>query len=297
MLKNLYIFEPTVDFGQINPQSTLIDSIDIELTYDQYHTSVVDLSPQQICSIVDYFDTVTFVEQGFDRQSDLYEETTVLLNFLSHRCTILNFVNDSTVDFIDKTEIYQRSEGPVLWTFGCSHSHGIALDSFDQCYSSILSKTLDRPLKSITRPGTSIEWSLRHLIHARLQPGDTVIWQLTTPGRFTKGSDKLGQVREVMLKDGLRTDIDFFTDSQIFYQHVNCLNIGLKFLRSQQVSFAFISTDPQSAIYYDCVREYTKHPEYCYLPGYMVDLANNGIHFGPLTHQNIANGLLAFLTR
>lgn len=296
MLKNLYIFEPTVDFGQVDSTSTLLDCADIKLTKNQYHTSLGDLTPQQILSIVNYFDTITFIDQGFDKQSNLYNETLILLNFLQHFCKIINFVKDDTVNFINNREIYQRPNVPVLWALGCSHSHGVGLDTFDQCYSSILSKKINCPLKSITQPGSSTEWSLRHLMNANLQPGDTIVWQLTTPERFTKGIETPDLTREVMLKNGSSDDIDFFSDSQVFYHQINCLNIGLKFLRNQPVTVVVISLN-NASLYYRCLIEYTKHPEYCYLPGFDVDYGNDGMHFGPNSHQNIADGLLKFLKR
>lgn len=297
MLKNLYIFEPTINFNQVDPSSILLTQPGIELTHANYHTSLGDLTAQQICSIAEQFDTITFVDQGFNKQSIIYKETIILLNFLQHSNTVINFVKGSQHTFINNQKIYQRPDTPTLWTFGCSHTEGIGLNTFEQSYGSIMSKYLEYPLVTIAQSGSSIEWSLRHLINADLHAGDIVVWQITTPERFTKASDSNGHVTEVLLKNGSAIDIEFFSDPQIFYHFINYLNIGLQYLRSQPVKFAITSLDSRSDLYYNCLTEFTKNPEYCYLPGSNVDMANDNIHYGPISHQNLANGLLKFLKR
>jgi len=297
MLKTLYIFEPTVNFNLIESSSILLTRCDSELTHNKYHTSLGDMTSQEICSIVDQFDLISFVEDGFNKSSTIYKETLLLLNFLQHRHTVVNFTKDNVINFINADEITQRPTSPVLWVFGCSHSHGEGLDSFEQCYSSILSKELNLPLKSITKSGSSLGWSFRHMMQANIQPDDLVIWQLTTPERFTKATNFTGEYKEILLKNASMEEVLFWSDLQLFYNHINYLNIGLKFLRNLKVKSIITSLDNISNLYYQCLMEYTKHPEYCYLPGYNVDIGNDNIHFGPLSHQNLANGILKFLSK
>jgi len=296
MSKTLYIFEPTLDFNHIDPTSILLDQLDVDLIHNKYHTSLGDLSNQEICSIADQFDLISFVDHKFNKNSNIYKETVILLNFLQHRHNVINFTKNNVIDFISDQTIFQRPDVPVLWVFGCSHSHGDGLDDFNQCYSSILSKELNLPLKSITQPGSSLGWSFRHMMQANIQPNDLVIWQLTTPERFTKVIDFDEQSREILLKDAAVTDLAFFSDPQIFYYHVNYLTSGLAFLRNLKVKLVVTSLDNASDLYYRCLIEYTKHPEYCYLPRYNVDIGNDNLHFGPLTHQNLASGILKFLS-
>jgi len=296
-MRTLYIFEPTTNLNLIHPNSILLNHVGITLTGNQYHTSLGDLLAQQILSIVTQFDVIEFVDTGFDQQSAIYRETVNLLNFLSHRCVVKNFSPGSVIDFISRTEIFERADCPLLWVFGCSHSHGVGLDNGDQRYSALLSQQLGLPLKSITQPGASFEWSLRHLMQADIRVGDTVIWQVTTPDRFSRGLDFLGTTKELVLKAASRQEVDFFTDEQIFYHHINFLNMGLKFLRKQQIKFAFTSLDTVSQVNQLCIKQYVNHDEYCYLPGYNVDVGNDNIHFGPQSHQNLASGLAKFLMR
>jgi hypothetical protein len=297
LIKNLYIFEPTIDFSQIDSSSILLDRTDVDFVHVNYHTSLSDLTAQDICAIADKFDTITFIDQGFDKQSHIYQETVILLNFLQHSHIVINFAKNDPITFISNQQIYTRPNEPVLWTFGCSHSAGAGLDNFDQCYSSLLGRALNRPSKSIAKGGSSIEWSLRHLMQADLHPGDLVIWQITTPERFTRGVDPNGHVTEVLLKLGSLIDVEFFSDPQIFYHYINCFNIGLKFLRTQPIEFVVTSLNSDSNLYYDCITEFTKHPEYCYLPGFNVDLGNDNLHYGPISHKNLAEGILKFLKR
>jgi len=293
MARVLHITEPTFDFNTINPYSVLLDRVDIDLTQDQYHTSLGDLSDQEILSIIDQFETVNFVDANFNPTTAIYRETLILLNYLSHRKQVTNFVADDSITFV--THLPKDLTLPSLWVFGCSHSEGTGLDNFDQCYSSILSKELRLSLASVTKPGSSIDWSLRHLQSAPIQPEDTVIWQITTPSRLTMCKAYDGSYQELQLKYADIHTNEFFTDTQIFYKHITSLNAGVRLLREIGASFAITSLDSGGELGQRCRMEYTKYPEYCYLPGYNVDVGNDNLHFGPRSHQNLANGLLTHL--
>ena len=103
MPKILHLTEPNFDYNTLNVNSVLLYSIDQNLTSDQYHTSLGDLSSNDIIFLSNQFDEINFVSDGFDLKSDIFKETIILLNFLSHRKKITNFKIAEKINFATLT--------------------------------------------------------------------------------------------------------------------------------------------------------------------------------------------------
>lgn len=294
MTKTLHIVAPTIDFNKINLESTLVTTVDSDFLKNHYHVSVADRSATDICNISQYFDCINFVPDGYEVTSDLYFETVVLLNYLSHRCHVTNFEIAARNTYISNNEIFTRPNEPVLWVFGCSHSYGTGLELPSQRYASLLSSKLGLPLKLIAQSGSSTDWSLRHMLNSCIQPQDIVVWQLTTAERLTE-LDSYTCSREQLLKVANKTAVDFYTDLRLFYKQISLLNAGVQHLKNTKAKFAIISFSGHSELYYQLLSEYTKHPEYVYSPNLFVDLAKDNMHAGPLSNQYLAQHLFTHL--
>jgi hypothetical protein len=291
MTKTLHITEPTFDFGVINKTSTLLTSIDVLLDSNEYHTSLGDMSSSDIIKISDNFSTINFVDEKFDQSSDIYKETVVLLNYLSWSKNVTNFTVDTPVSFADPM-VNLRPIEPTLWVFGCSHSHGIGLLPDEKRFGEIVAKSLNLPLTLISKPGSSLGWSTRNLVAADIKSNDLVIWQLTTPHRTSQYDGVVA--KEIMLaRSNNRCLLEVFDDNQVFFNHINLLNFGVRYLRNIGVKFIIISILPKlKNLFYDYLVEYSKYPEYCYTPGCQLDLGIDQVHAGPLSHKALAQQLL-----
>ena len=187
MTKTLHLFNPIVDFGFLNAESILINNVNIKVVADQYHTSLGDLSAEEIITISKHFDVVNFVQDQFDINSNLYRETVLLLQFLKHRCRVTNFHGNQEVVLTDTCQnLTRHSNDPVVWVFGCSHTAGVGLLPKEKSFGTLLGEAIGVPTKIIAQGGSSTHWSLRHLIAADIQQQDTVVWQLTVPERITQ---------------------------------------------------------------------------------------------------------------
>lgn len=188
-------------------------------------------------------------------------------------------------------DITTRSQTPTLWVFGCSHSYGVGLRPGEKNYGALLADQLDMPLKLVAKPGSSTQFSLRHLINADIQADDIVVWQLSTAERCSYRRGEL--VNEIMIATQPPGSIflDFFTDDQIFFHHVSLLNMGAMYLRAKKVNFAFISIFSGLKTTELLHTEYQKYPEYCNTNNYEVDKGTDRLHTGPRSHQNISNSL------
>jgi hypothetical protein len=237
--------------------------------------------------IAKHFNNVLLVQDGFDLKSELYNETKTLVLYLSTKLNCATELDTAEKIFIDNKLIFDHPGIPTLWIFGCSHSYGIGLDDLDQRYGNILSKKLNMPLRMIARPGGSMNYSLRHIMNSCFKSGDLIIWQIINPARLSYFNGK--HVEEVVLATSKnRTMVDFFTDPQIYFTHFSYINFGVQYLRALNCNFILTSVDHND---YNYLNEYKNYPEYVNIQNFAVDFGNDNLHFGPVSHSNLANSL------
>lgn len=270
----------------INNNSVLLDVVTDQLPNLEYHTTLGDMSAADIITISNQFNLINFIPINFSIDEPMYHETILLLSYLQHRMTVINLVNTPITTFVDNIDIKSRYTDPTMWVFGCSHSHGVGLSSEKLRYSNILSHQLNMPLISITKPGSSTRWSLRHLINANLQHLDLVIWQITTPNRISLAGDFPTEL--LLSNTPSRALLEVYNDDQLYFDHLSLINYGVQYLRALGINFIITSIENNSTLFYDYKKEYVKYKEYCYSPGFNVDLGNDHLHFGELSHKNLA---------
>jgi hypothetical protein len=288
MTKILHLAHPEFDVSTVIPDSVLLTDITQSTDELCYHTSVGDLSPHDILSVSRRFDVINFIPDKFDLNSDTYFETAVLLQHLYHTKLVTGHCSESVQDFLS-VDVNDRPPEPIVWVFGCSHSYGTGLKSNELTFGEHISQAIGMTLKTVAKPGSSTQWSLRHIMNAKFLPGDRVIWQLTSPERFSYGLPPF----EYRLVTGSEQHIlETFTDQHILFTQLTLFNQGLQYLKSQPVKFSVISINAKSNIFYPGLLEYTKHKEYCYALNYNLDLGTDQLHFGPLSHQALAQRIL-----
>jgi hypothetical protein len=186
--------------------------------------------------------------------------------------------------FFTFLNITSREDNPTLWVFGCSHSYGTGLNPNEKSYGVLLAEMLGMPLKLIAWPGTSTNFSLRHIVNADIRENDIVVWQLTTAERFSYKEDN--KIYEIILpKYPEQRFMDFFTDEQLHFQQMTLLNIGAMYLRAKKVKFVMTSIISNATSVEPLIQEYLKYPEYCLTNDCYLDKGNDNLHAGPLTHQ------------
>lgn len=262
--------------------------IGIEFTNNEYHTSVGDLDSDTIVSVAKHFDLITFHDALFEPGNEIYNETIFTLNRIKRFKSVANF--DSKLDiFIDNKTVLVKPDTPTLWVFGCSHSFGVGLNPGELRYGDILAQELNLSPKIIAKPGSSLNWSFRHLVNAEFGSNDLVVWQITLPTRIST-YDSIS-VNEVMLSRTLsKSLLDVYTDDQCYFTQLNLLNAGVRYLRAKQIKFVLTSYEPVPDPLYR--NQYIQYPEYCYTPDFVVDRGNDNGHFGPVSHKRLAFALL-----
>lgn len=288
MTKTLHLTHPEFDVSFVIPDSVLLTSIFQPTNQSCYHTSLGDLSSHEILKISKEFDVVNFIPDRFDLASDIYFETALLLQYLSHSKPVTGYNSAITQNFLS-ADVYDRPSAPILWVFGCSYSYGTGLTADQLTFGQHVSEAIGLPLKTVAKPGSSTQWSLRHIMNAKFIPGDRVIWQLTSPERFSYGYPPL-ELRLAHVSQ--RYLLETFTDQHILFNQLSLFNQGMRYLRSQPVEFTVISINSKSPNLYSCLMEYTKHKEYCYALNCRLDLGTDQLHIGPLSHKSLAHCIL-----
>lgn len=287
MMTKLYITHPTFNFNSVNKNSILLDNINTKLTSTEYHTTLADLTIHELLSIVHYFDSIEYIDNNFIKDEEITIDT---LNFLSYVNTmhVNNFLGDEVLSFAEHSDINSSYSKSTLWVYGCSHSHGTGLNHNSKPYGNHLAEGLNLPLKLITKPGSSTHWSLRQLINSNLKKDDIVVWQITSPYRLSFFNGK--HVQEIVLANcNNRTLIETYTNEQCFFLQLSYVNIGVQYLRSIGVKFIVLCVDSRDM---EFNYRYSKYPEFYCATNFAVDRGSDNLHFGPLSHKNLANTLL-----
>jgi hypothetical protein len=251
-----------------------------------YHTSLGDLPVDQIIQLSSQFDVIKLESQGFDFNSDVYKESLILHRYL---CQQESNRNLDITQFTTHPDINSRSPQPTLWVFGCSHSYGTGLRPNEKRYAELVAEGMGLPLKLIARPGGSMQWTLRHIVNAAIEPRDFVIWQIINPPRTSYFNGK--HVEEICFSHTKnRHLLEVYTDEQIYFTHLSTINVGVRYLRACQSQFMLISLDHNNE--YEFRLEYSKYPEYYYCSDFAVDLGTDNLHYGPLSNKRLAITLL-----
>ena len=233
--KILYITESTFNFSQVDSTSVLLTAPTCDILAGVYHTSLGDMSADRIIKLAQQFDEIKFEDRGFDQTSDVYKESVCLFHYVNQ-----SNPNITPKNFVNHPKIFARPQQPVIWVFGCSHSHGVGLRPDEFTYGEWLSQWLNLPLQKITKPGSSLSWSYRHLFNSAIEKHDTVIWQLTTPERVSQFDGK--HTQEIILNSSSnRKLIDSITTEQLYFTQLTLLNTGVKYLRTLGCKFAIAS--------------------------------------------------------
>ena len=255
-----------------------------------YFTALGDLGFDQIVEAAMQAEHVEFLFDDL-RWQDLGAryQTEILCNYLSHRRHI-HGASDHQVDCRLTKSVSRTSTDPMIWTFGCSTTAGAGLsDPQHESYGALLSQRLNRSWCNVAQNGTSTKWSLLHIMAAEIAPQDIVVWGTTSAERYQHAVD-YNTTKETLLADADRNVVDFYTDPQIYWSHLDTVNMGIKYLRALKSQFIFVNLLHISPYSQLLEREFSRHREWCYVHDWnRHDRGLDKIHIGPKGHINLAN--------
>jgi hypothetical protein len=238
-----------------------------------YHVSLGDKSISEVEELMYLVDKVIFLDQL--ATDDLGLQTQILKNIC------------------DKDQFNQinLASDDILF-IGCSHTHGVGHKTVESVYTSKVSKELN--LTPIVRgfPGQGNFKFEDILSEYRLNNGDNVIIQFTDIFRIRFYDPITQMVVHKMGKDFDKIEMGLYTEERLKYEFEQLVYRLVARLRDAKVNFLFFQLASQTSQMLNINLFLSSLKEYCWTPNINLDLADDDLHYGPKSHEKIADRLI-----
>ena len=265
MIKKLYITHPETDLSLIDSNSMLLDSIDKINLGEVFHTSLGDLSYNDIMFVSNQFNEIDFVDLNFNPQSVLWHETEILLRRLSLKFLIKNFNCPEIQSFLSDS-VHRSSDNNILWVITTNDTKNPDDESFidDETYIR-LGAMLNASTQIISKT-YSLTKLLNLISHIPFQEGDKFICQL--PGFDIENVSCNGIFYSTSTQDNeILFSPDYYTVEQYFYNYFTLFKVMIKYLRTLPINFTmFYDSFGIDELSYKFRKELVLYKEYCLLP-------------------------------
>jgi len=301
--------------SKYSPDAKLITEKNCNIESDStYYISIGDFtSRRQFVELLDCADRLIYAPPNM--WSDLKNNNTSLMKHYTefHLLVLKNskivlgidhLIPTSIINQMTQLEDTRKTTEPQLWVAGCSITAGDFLEK-DKRYGQLLANKLNLEVSFLAKGGASISWAADQILRSNIQKDDIVVFGLTSLDRFSFFKDqKLHNVNpgyyqmNPEFNNIVNIDMLSHLENSIYHsltsvhQVINfCNYIGAKlflvgiFVHQDHLPY-FISLKN----YYHIRDYYGDSIETTYL-----DLAYDGKHPGPLTHQWYAKKIYQLL--
>ena len=190
-IDKLYISTNKYDWK--NNRSTLLNSKNMdhaigEVNLVNYHTSIQDIKTENIQKVCRAAKEIYIVGITANDISKLdYTDIPMIYSYgrlfnelykMSDKVRGLEeSIGNLTVEKFNPHYAINIHNVPVLWTAGCSVTHGMGVSESER-WGNILSEYLDMPEISLSMNGASIKWTADQILRSDIKRGDVVVWDL-----------------------------------------------------------------------------------------------------------------------
>lgn len=296
---------------QINKNATLITSDNYKsITGGVVYTSAGDFSNlKEFINAIELADTLIYSPPT--KWSDSYKGTSNIQKMTE--TALLYFQNKKEIvglDLISAEEVNQmlilndvrKTESRQLWISGCSFSHGVGV-SVDQRYGQLISDKINLPVSFLTAGGSSIEWAADQIIRSDIRSGDVIVWGLTTSNRIPYYSKQKNRVVHITSESYTKLpefnkeiSINKLHDVDSKYRALTRIYEVINFCKKLNVQLVIVGL----LLDEDFIPYTINLPNYIQLfrnfkndmlEGFL-DVGDDNIHPGPLTHQWYADQII-----
>lgn len=211
----------------------------------------------------------------------------------------------------------RRGTDAQIWVVGCSIAHGHGVTEQEK-FGTLIAQALRLPASWLTARGSSIPWAGHQILKSDLQRGDIIVWGLTSKDRFVfytpSGTNHVNpswflwcngnveqaertvghcrmpdcDINDVYVNRMLHIDCEMQSVSMIYSVKNFCDKIGVRLILADLFSANLQSYFAQDPDYIPLQSSRIKQqPGLNYL-----DIAQDGLHPGPLTHKLYADQIL-----
>lgn len=207
---------------------------------------------------------------------------TITEYFLYHINLLKSNVKGLDISHYQNTEYLKlvdsrKTNDSQIWVAGCSIPHGIGV-SDNEKFGALVSAKLGLDASYLTRGATSIEWAKDQILRSDLRSNDILIWGLTQEVRGPRAVNGIIQTEK---------NPDILLDENSLYRAVTSVYQVLNFCSKLSIKVILLPL-----ICSERLQLLTQHLDgYCQIPyrTKFLDIGTDGMHPGPLQHQEWAN--------
>jgi len=285
-----------------------------ELT--NYHTSIPDIKTENIQKVCRLAREIYIVGITSKNISDLdYIDSSIIypygrlfneLHKMSHKVHGLECINDLTLDRLNSLCTINLHKQPVLWTAGCSVTHGVGVLATER-WGNILSRYLNMPEVTLSSNGASIKWAADQLLRSDIKQGDIVVWGLTTFQRaeyalnWELKSNTVANIYRQKITNVRYSSLDYYDSTthivdtiRSILQVINfCKKIGVQLYLANLLEITLLPIILKDHTYFiDLAKEYDITETATYM-----DIGTDGVHPGPKQQQYYADQIFNFIKK
>ncbi len=231
-----------------------------------YHTCVEDLTVDQIQNLIDQFDQVIFL--------DTDNPTTQIIN---DQYTLADTVK------------FTVPKDNILFV-GCSHTYGVGHAEQSTVFTSQLADMLGYKFIVLGKNGQSNQ-EMEDVLADYSLVNAKVIIQFTDIFRMRYFDSKINQLKHVRGPYYSKQEVEMFDEARQFYEFTKIIDRVVARLRDAGSKFLFFQITPEHAHSNTLFQMMSRYKEFCFITNYNKDLANDGLHFGEVSHRYIAEAL------
>jgi len=234
-----------------------------------------------------------FVLQNMQQMTEYF---LYLLNIEKKNVIGLDLSKYKNCFYLDLRD-HRSADHAQLWIAGCSVTAGVGV-SVEGKWPSLIAEKFDGKFLDLSKSGSSLEFQADQILRSNIQPGDYLIWGLTSEYRASVWSrkqqtcvsinpydfdySKTNQADDIVDETRLYKAVIAFAQVENFCKKLGAKLIAVPILCSEALQLLLHD--------HDCYYQLPYRP--CYL-----DLGSDGAHPGPQQHQWYADQIKNILEK
>jgi hypothetical protein len=268
-----------------------------------YYTSLADTNDvNTLIDILDNADQIIYCPPTVWSGDSQYYTEIVCLHFKNKKEIIglENIMYPTFKDVALKLEDTRKTAQPQFWVAGCSYTSGVGVNP-NQRYGHLLGDMFQKQVSFLAHRGADISWAADQILRSDIRSGDTVIWGLTTTNRKTLMLDDRGVTNINPLSyHARRKELkNFFTMDYLnnhhnnLYRYLKSIDQVCNFCTKNNIKVLLVGLlNPPETLHY--LKDYKNFINLSNVSGNVdgsrfVDIGTDGLHPGPMQHQQYAN--------
>jgi hypothetical protein len=235
-----------------------------------YSTSLADMPDYELINVKKYFDIIIFLD-NYEDNITLEKGTRCLKNAIVGNDIVLKTLPPENILYV-----------------GCSHTAGVGHSNPKTTFPLIFSELQNKSSQVRGNPGQG-NYVIEDVLSEYSLQNQNVIVQFTDIFRLRYFNDATNFVTHKSGGDYTRAEIEVFKESRLTWEFERIVDRTVARLRDANVKFLFFQLSHVHSLSNDVNIYMSKFKEFCYLPSNtFVDRAEDKLHFGIKTNQNIA---------